>query len=75
MTYAKRPTYTNVFTFDSYGRSDILDQFCKISIQYNVRTVRSFIQLAPCKLYETNLNVCLLLLARGARTCAVRVEF
>ena len=46
------------------------------SIQYNVRTLRGFIQLAPYKLYETNLNVCLLLLARGARTCRrVRVEF
>ena len=45
------------------------------SIQYNVRTVRGFIQLAPYKLYETNLNVCLLLLARGARTCACAWNF
>ena len=52
------------------------------SIQYNVHTVRSFIQLAPCKLYETNLKVCLLLLARGASLPPqerarknVRVEF
>ena len=45
------------------------------SIQYNMRTLRGFIQLAPYKLYETNLNVCLLLLARGARTCACAWNF
>ena len=40
------------------------------SIQYNVRTVRGFIQLAPDKLYETNLNVRLLLRAAQERARA-----